>query len=57
LVSGSSDKTVKIWGLDLYKELITLKGHLLKVNFVAFSPEGNYFISASDDRTIKLWSI
>jgi WD40 repeat protein len=30
---------------------------MLKVNSVAFSPGGNYFISASDDRSIKLWSI
>jgi WD40 repeat protein len=29
---------------------------MLKVNSVAFSPEGNYFISASDDRSIKLWN-
>ncbi len=57
LVSGSSDKTLKIWDFELQKEVITLKGHLLKVNSVAFSPDGNYFISASDDRTIKLWSV
>jgi WD40 repeat protein len=50
LVSGSSDKTVKIWNVGLQREVATLKGHLLKVNSVAFSPEGNYFVSASDDR-------
>jgi WD40 repeat protein len=57
LISGSSDKTVKIWNVELQKEVITLKGHILKVNSVAFSPEGNYFVSASDDRSIKLWNI
>ncbi len=57
LVSGSSDKTVKIWNVELQKEVITLKGHILKVNSVSFSPEGNYFASASDDRSIKLWNI
>jgi WD40 repeat protein len=30
---------------------------MLEVNSVAFSPEGNYFISASNDRLIKLWNI
>jgi WD40 repeat protein len=57
LASGSSDKTVKIWDMELKTEIITLKNHLLKVNSVAFSPDGDYFISASDDRSIKLWNI
>ncbi len=50
LVSGSSDKTVKLWDVELQKEVVTLKGHMLRVNSVAFSLEGNYFISTSDDR-------
>ncbi len=57
LISGSSDKTVRIWSVELQKEVITLKGHILKVNSVAFSPEGVHFVSASDDRSIKLWNI
>jgi WD40 repeat protein len=57
LASGSSDKTVKIWSLESQKEVITLKGHILKVNSVAFSPDSGYLVSASDDRSIKVWNI
>ena len=34
-----------------------LEGHKACVNSVNFSPDGQYLISGSDDKTIKLWDI
>ena len=36
-------------------ETLTLKGHIYGVNSVAFSPNGKRIVTASDDKTVKLW--
>jgi WD40 repeat protein len=38
-------------------DLIGLKGYSSKVNCIAFSTNGNYLASGSDDKIIKLWNI
>jgi WD40 repeat protein len=35
--------------------LLTLRGHGRPVAGVAFSAEGNYLVTCSDDKTLKLW--
>ena len=56
IVSGSRDKTLKIWdahGGD--RELLTLKGHSGSVESVSFSPDGRRIVSGSSDETLKVW--
>ncbi|SCW03602.1 LAFE_0G14092g1_1 [Lachancea fermentati] len=56
LISGSEDKTVKLWSTDTFTPLVSYKGHNHPVWDVCFSPLGHYFASASHDQTARLWS-
>lgn len=55
LVSGSSDKTLKVWDAANGHETLTLKGHTSPVSSVVFSPDGKRIVSGGDDKTIKIW--
>ncbi len=57
VISGSSDKTLKLWELATGQELRTLTGHSSSVNAVTVTPDGKYVISGSDDNTLKLWDL
>ena len=57
IVSGSADKTVKIWDANSGKELQTLRGHASGVRSVAFSPDGQRIASGSADKTLKIWAL
>ncbi|GAB1542597.1 hypothetical protein NUACC21_52710 [Scytonema sp. NUACC21] len=65
LVSGSDDKTIKIWDWKRQKEIRTLQGHEGLVYSVAISPLregepegfGQVIASGSADKTIKVWNL
>jgi WD40 repeat protein len=57
LVTGSFDKTIKIWHLADGTLIRTLTGHSDEVNSVAISPDGKTLVSGSDDKTIKIWHL
>jgi WD40 repeat protein len=40
LVSGSSDKTLKVWDAQTGQESLSLKGHTGSVTSLAYSPDG-----------------
>jgi ATP-dependent Clp protease ATP-binding subunit ClpA/WD40 repeat protein len=56
IVSGSEDKTIKIWDLD-NNTVQTLVEHNAWVWSVQFSPDGKKILSGSGDRTIKIWDL
>jgi WD40 repeat protein len=57
LVSGSGDKTIKIWDMKSLSVETTLEGHNSGVISVSFSPNGSKLASGSKDNTIKIWDL
>ena len=57
LVSGGSDKTIKIWNLQTGNLRRTLTGHTDAVRAIAMSQDGALLASASGDKTIKIWDL
>jgi DNA-binding beta-propeller fold protein YncE/tRNA A-37 threonylcarbamoyl transferase component Bud32 len=55
IVSGSWDRTLKVWDAATGKEMLALKGHAGAVRGVAFSPHGERIVSGSADKTLKVW--
>ncbi|KAJ3127168.1 hypothetical protein HK100_009892 [Physocladia obscura] len=56
VVSGSSDKTVKIWDAQTSALQNTLEGHTSEVHAVVFSTDGQHVVSGSSDKTVKIWN-
>jgi WD40 repeat protein/sterol desaturase/sphingolipid hydroxylase (fatty acid hydroxylase superfamily) len=55
IVSGSEDKTAKVWDAATGEELRTLTGHQRPVRCVAISADGQRLASGSYDKTVKVW--
>ncbi|MCX6925004.1 MAG: serine/threonine protein kinase, partial [Verrucomicrobia bacterium] len=55
IVTGSWDKTAKVWDAASGKELLTLTGHSKLLMSVAFSPDGQRIVTGSYDGTAKVW--
>jgi len=54
---GGRDKSVNLWDADSGRLLANFAGHQEDVEAVAFFPGGTRLISASEDKTIKVWDI
>ena len=57
VISGSEDKTVKVWDLATGKCRATFEGHTNAVLGIAVTPDGKTVISGSEDKTVKVWDL
>lgn len=56
IASGHNKGVITAWNLELQDEIYHTHGHQLKVNSLAFSPQGDILASGSEDKSIKLWN-
>lgn len=63
LASGSVDKTIRIWNLQVLEErtqnktVKILEGHTDWIRTLAYSPDGKYLVSGGYDKTIRIWDL
>jgi WD40 repeat protein len=55
VLTGSLDKTARLWDAKTGAAVTTLGGHTSAVIAVAFAPDGNRVLTGSWDKTAKLW--
>jgi hypothetical protein len=57
VVSGSGDKTLRLWDVNTGATIRTFTGHTSYVTSVAFIPDGSKVVSGSGDKTLRLWDV
>ncbi|HEV3203940.1 MAG TPA: protein kinase, partial [Gemmataceae bacterium] len=55
--NGTKEGTIEVWNPVTGKLLFHLEGHGDLVSSLAYSPDGQWLASASNDQTIKLWDL
>ena len=55
IVSGSDDKSVRVWDASTGRHVLTLDGHTNWVRSVAFSSDGTRIVSGSEDNSVRVW--
>lgn len=55
--SCSADISIKLWDMSSYVCVKSLHGHDHNVSSVTFLPTSDFLLSASRDKTIKIWEV
>jgi WD40 repeat protein len=55
IAAGSIDGTICLWDANTHKLVARFLAHQSAVKSIVFQPSGTNFISASWDRSIKVW--
>ena len=57
IVSGSNDKTVRIWNFWTKNQEGVFIGHLSWVRTVAINHDDRFVISGGGDKTVRVWNL
>jgi hypothetical protein len=57
LVTGSYDKTARLWEVATGKEVRAFQGHSNRVLSVGLSGDGKWLVTGSGDKTARLWEV
>ena len=57
VVTGSRDKSAKLWELSTGREVRSFLGHDYSVTSLDVSRDGKYLLTGSNDETVKLWEM
>ncbi|KAI9209317.1 putative platelet-activating factor acetylhydrolase ib alpha subunit, partial [Polychytrium aggregatum] len=57
VITGSRDKSIKIWDVATGQCLHTLVGHDNWVRGLSMHPTGKFLLSISDDKTLRVWDL
>jgi WD40 repeat protein len=55
IVSGSRDRSVRVWDARTGTELAVLKGHIAWISSVALTSDGARIVTGSGDGTARIW--
>lgn len=56
-LSQGADAAVKVWDTLTGRLIYTFEGHLAGISTLAWSPDGQWIASGSDDKTIRFWNV
>src|SRR5207244_11829990 len=57
LATKGPDNSVRVWDLNIGKEIGLFKGHQAAIASLAFGPMGKTLVSGSNDTTILVWNV
>jgi WD40 repeat protein len=57
LLSWSHDRTVRLWDVELAREVCVFRGHADRVASASVSPDGRWAVSGGRDGVLRLWDL